>query len=118
MTMISRGAPVFAPIDVRPAAVDTGPDDPNPESGSGDQVGGAVDIIATLRKLLRQRRAKSRPALDRAREAVNRLYPTGVPDQATEPNAKLCRRIAEKLKEAGLSGVSDDTILRAAGRRK
>jgi hypothetical protein len=41
-----------------------------------------------------------------------------VPTEAVEPNAKLCRRVGEKLKHAGLLGVSDDTILRAAGRRK
>jgi hypothetical protein len=40
------------------------------------------------------------------------------PDQATEPNVNLCRRVSAKLNEAKLPNVSDDTILRAAGRRK
>jgi hypothetical protein len=62
-------------------------------------------------------RGKSRPALERARGAIDELYPTGVPEQAVEPNTNLCRRVGEKLKQAGLPGVSDDTILRAAGRR-
>ena len=65
-----------------------------------------------------RRRGKSKPALERARGAINTLYPGGAPGQATEPNANLCRRVSEKLKQAGLPGVSDDTILRAAGRRK
>jgi hypothetical protein len=46
------------------------------------------------------------------------VYPQGVPEQAREPNAILFQRVAAKLKEEGLHDVSDDTILRAAGRRK
>jgi hypothetical protein len=65
-----------------------------------------------------RRRGKSRPALERARGAIKELYPDGVPGQATEPNANLCRRVSAKFKEESLPGVSDDTILRAAGRRK
>jgi 7-cyano-7-deazaguanine synthase in queuosine biosynthesis len=65
-----------------------------------------------------RRRGKSRPALERARGAIKELYPDGVPGQATEPNANLCRRVSAKLQEESLPGVSDDTILRAAGRRK
>jgi 7-cyano-7-deazaguanine synthase in queuosine biosynthesis len=65
-----------------------------------------------------RRRGKSQPALERARGAISELYPSGDPGQAAEPNANLCRRVGEKLKQDGLPGVSDDTILRAAGRRK
>lgn len=61
---------------------------------------------------------KSRPAFERAKHAVGKLYPQGVPDQATEPNKSLCWRVSETLQELGLPSVSDDTILRAAGRRK
>lgn len=61
---------------------------------------------------------KSRPAIDRARRVIEELYPNGAPDQATEPNVSLCRRVSAKLKDAKLPAVSDDTILRAAGRRK
>jgi 7-cyano-7-deazaguanine synthase in queuosine biosynthesis len=63
-------------------------------------------------------RGRSKPALERARGVIKELYPKGVPRQAAEPNTSLCRRVGEKLKQAGLPGVSDDTILRAAGRRK
>jgi hypothetical protein len=65
----------------------------------------------------RPERARRRPALERAQRAINELYPDGVPDQATEPNSKLRYRVTKKLKEASLPAVSDDTILRAAGRR-
>jgi hypothetical protein len=61
---------------------------------------------------------RSRPAFERARSAVEELYPEGVPKPAAEPNAILCRRVGEKLKEQSLPDVSDDTILRAAGRRR
>lgn len=61
---------------------------------------------------------KSRPALNRARRAIVEVYPDGVPDQTTEPNVRLCRRVSDKLKDHRLPEVSDDTILRAAGRRK
>jgi hypothetical protein len=61
---------------------------------------------------------RSQPALSRTKRVVQELYPQGVPDQAALPNANLCRRVGEKLKESGLPEVSDDTILRAAGRRR
>ena len=60
----------------------------------------------------------SQPARERARVAIKELYPDGVPCQSIEPNVYLCRRVSAKLKEAKLPHVSDDTILRAAGRRK
>lgn len=62
--------------------------------------------------------SRSRPARERARQAIKELYPQDVPEPATLPNALLCRRVGEKLKERGLLQVSDDTILRVAGRRK
>jgi hypothetical protein len=64
------------------------------------------------------RRGKSKPTLERARGAIEELYPNGVPLQSAEPNVNLCRRVGEKLKKSGLPNVSNDTILRAAGRRK
>jgi hypothetical protein len=61
---------------------------------------------------------RSQPAFERARRAIEELYPDGVPGQADVPNAILCRRVGVKLKNEGRPNVSDDTILRAAGRRK
>jgi hypothetical protein len=63
-------------------------------------------------------KGRSQPTRERAKAAIDELYPQGVPSQAALPNKKLCRRIGEKLKERGLPHVSDDTILRAAGRCK
>ena len=57
-----------------------------------------------------RRHAKSSPALERARGAIKKLYPQGLPEQTVEPNANLCRRVGENLRQAGLLGLSDDTI--------
>jgi hypothetical protein len=61
---------------------------------------------------------RNRPTLERAQNAINELYPNGVPEQAVLPNLVLCRCVGDKLKKSGLPNVSDDTILRAAGRRR
>jgi hypothetical protein len=62
--------------------------------------------------------SRPQPTLERARRALRELYPKGIPDQATEPNAILCRRVGNWLKDNKMPKVSDATILRAAGRRK
>jgi hypothetical protein len=67
---------------------------------------------------LNERPARRLPSRERARNTLSALYPDGVPDQAAKPNAVLCREVGDKLKAAGLHPVSDDTILRAAGRRR
>jgi hypothetical protein len=63
-------------------------------------------------------RARRSPSRERAEVALRAVYPQGIPDQATEPNVSLCRRVGQHLKESRLPGVSDDTTLRAAGRRR
>jgi hypothetical protein len=65
----------------------------------------------------REARRRSRPALERARSAIRELYPEGLPEPRIEPNPYLCRKVARRLREQGLRNVSEDTILRAAGRR-
>jgi hypothetical protein len=59
-----------------------------------------------------------RPARERARLAIVSLYPKGIPDPATEPNKTLCQKVQRWLKENGMPKAGDDSILRAAGRRK
>ncbi len=54
----------------------------------------------------------------RARRAIEELWPAGVPDQVTLGNAALCKSVADKVNKSKLDEVHDDTILRAAGRRK
>jgi hypothetical protein len=63
-------------------------------------------------------RSKSQPALKAAQEAIKELFPQDPPGQSVLRNKMLCRQVSEKLREKGLPNVSDDTILRAAGRRK
>jgi hypothetical protein len=59
------------------------------------------------------------PALERAREAIDELFPQEkLPKQAVLPNRNLCLRVHQRIADKGLPNVSDDTILRAAGRRK
>ncbi len=62
-------------------------------------------------------KTRRRPTLERAQHAIQSVYPDGVPSQVVEPNATLYRHIGDWLKGNGLPNVSDDTILRAAGRR-
>jgi hypothetical protein len=62
--------------------------------------------------------SRSRPTRERAERALKELYPNGVPPQAVVPNWDLCRKVGEKLRQLGLPDVTDDTIFRAAGRRK
>ena len=61
---------------------------------------------------------RTKPALELARGIIGELYPNGVPQQSLEPNAILCRRVGDRLRAVKQRDVSDDTILRAAGRRK
>jgi hypothetical protein len=61
---------------------------------------------------------RGRPARDRAAQALLDIFKSGLPDQATEPNVELCRKVGNWLKERCLLDVKDDTILRAAGRRR
>jgi hypothetical protein len=62
--------------------------------------------------------SRSRPARERVLLAIAELYPQGVPTQANEPNASLFRRVGRWLRERQLPNASDETILRAAGRRR
>jgi hypothetical protein len=64
------------------------------------------------------KRTRRRPASERAQKVIMELFPDGVPDQATLPNSTLRHRVTKKLKDGNLLAVSDDTILRAAGRRR
>jgi hypothetical protein len=61
---------------------------------------------------------RTRPARDRAKRVLQKLFPEGIPDQSTLPNIYLCRQVADRLKALNEPGVESDSILRAAGRRK
>jgi hypothetical protein len=62
----------------------------------------------------RKRKRRSSPQRDRALREIGKLFPGDVPDQATLSNKCLCKLVNNSLKK---QKVSNDTILRAAGRR-
>jgi hypothetical protein len=64
------------------------------------------------------KRRKSQHLRERARRELEALYPSGVPDAVSLSDQKLCTQVSERLKKAGYEAVSNDTILRAAGRRR
>jgi hypothetical protein len=64
------------------------------------------------------RKSRARPALERATKAIKSIYPNGIPDQSAVPNAILFGKVGTWLKDSGMPDVGNDTILRAAGRRK
>jgi hypothetical protein len=63
-----------------------------------------------------RRRRKSAPV--RALLAINALWPDGVPSEIILLNCTLCNEINAWLKKRSLPEVKDDTILRAAKRRR
>jgi hypothetical protein len=68
-------------------------------------------------------RAATRNKRDRAEQAVRALWPAGVPAPAALPPAVLCKQVSDWLKadckahHLPAVDISDDTILRAAGRK-
>jgi len=65
-----------------------------------------------------ERTPRKQSLRERARRALDKLYPDGVPDQATKSDAELIRAVENQIKKLRQQNVSHDTILRAAGRRK
>jgi hypothetical protein len=63
----------------------------------------------------RQRRPRSQPERNRAKSAVAALYPDGVP--GTVSDVRLCKAVKDWCQKNGQPDISEDTILRAAGRR-
>jgi hypothetical protein len=67
-------------------------------------------------------RRKNSGKLDRAKEAIEALYPRGVPVPSNLPNALLCREVSNwhekdcEKHQLPHFEISDRTILRAAGR--
>jgi hypothetical protein len=66
-----------------------------------------------------------RPKRDQATQAIKDLWPDGAPNQKDLSDGELCEMVSDKIadrrKQQGLKPIaplSDDTILRAAGRRR
>jgi 7-cyano-7-deazaguanine synthase in queuosine biosynthesis len=109
MTVVPGGAPALAIMGKRTDSLQAWIEEIQAEPASaGDRASEPPE----------RPRGKIRPTLERAQGAIKELYPHGVPDQATEPNAILCRKVGSWLKNNNMPDVSDPTILRAARRRK
>jgi hypothetical protein len=67
---------------------------------------------------LQRSKVTRQPGRELARQALASLYPNGVPDAVKLPNNALQKQVGAWLKDQGLRDVGDDTILRAALRRK
>jgi hypothetical protein len=65
-----------------------------------------------------ERTPRKQPLRERAKRALDELYPNGVPDQVSVSDAELFSAVNALIKKRGEKGLSHDTILRAAGRRK
>ena len=79
---------------------------------------GAPQAVGKAARSTERALTKERPAFNRAKRVIDALCPGGTPDQTELPNKQLIALVQDKLKELGLPTVSDDTILRAAGRRR
>src|SRR5262249_43364832 len=64
------------------------------------------------------RRKRAAPQAEFAARALKAIFPNGLPDQATLPNSYLIRQVRDYFKKVGDRSISDDSILRAAGRKK
>jgi hypothetical protein len=100
--------------------------------GAGEVVVRRAAVIRLLRLPQREtaaptppkgmRRSPAQVKREQARRAIEKVYPQGVPDQATVPNLGLIDAIRKQLMADGVitkrHDIGDDTILRAAGRKK
>ena len=66
----------------------------------------------------RERTPRRQPFRERARRALHECYPNGVPDDVSVSDAELVSAVNAQIKKREQKGLSHDTILRAAGRRK
>lgn len=64
-----------------------------------------------------ERRMPQQVKREKARQAIANLYGDSVPDQADLPNKVLCEALRKGDFGARLRRISNDTILRAAGRK-
>jgi hypothetical protein len=119
MTVAPSGTPALAPGELRSDPVERWIEQAEAEQASDPQRG-SVDFSdqAPVQTHEASRLDKAKPVLELARVAIKEVYPNGVPDQTTERNTILCRKIGDWLKNNRKADISNATILRAAGRRK
>jgi hypothetical protein len=79
---------------------------------------------SAVSKPVPSKRGRRNPKRERARRAIDEIFPAGVPDQVMLTDKELFRAVGQHLEKlVGNPGprqvlLSNDTILRAAGRRK
>src|SRR5262245_46929745 len=62
---------------------------------------------------------RTQPQRERVKKVIDAEWPDGAPNQSELRNALLLKRVRDRLKSNGsVESISDDSILRAAGRRK
>jgi hypothetical protein len=77
------------------------------------QLSAAQEPVSATSKITSDKRKKR----VLAKRAIEEIYPQRVPDQSDEPNATLCKKVGNWLKQRKLPDLGDSTILRAAGRK-
>jgi hypothetical protein len=83
-----------------------------------------VSAPAVVARTPGKRAERRRNQRTRARMAIDAVLPEGVPDQSILGNGPLCTKVQEWLKRDAVQRnvphvpISDDTILRAAGRQR
>jgi len=101
----------------------------NEEGGYGHGVNGIIEFnaedlhywlsAAASTEEAPSTKKRARPQRERAKEAIDALWPDGVPPQNKLPNALLFKRVNDHLKKNGSpESISDESILRAAGRKQ
>jgi hypothetical protein len=79
--------------------------------------------VASIHPAKSNKRSRATPKQERAQQAIRALYNGNVPPMKILPNSSLCGDVNNWLKKdceqrrVPLSNISDDTILRAAGRK-
>jgi hypothetical protein len=102
---------------------------PSVEGGYGHGVNGIIEFnaedlhywlsAAPSTEEAPSAKKRSRPQRERAKAVIDTLWPDGVPPQNELRNASLLKRVNNHLKKIGSpESISDDTILRAAGRKR
>jgi len=86
-------------------------------SVTGDGNGPPTDTPAARPTQLGERTPRKQPLRERARRALDELYPNGVPDPISKSNAELVSAVDAQIKKSGQQNDSRETILRAAGRK-
>jgi hypothetical protein len=102
---------------------------PSEDGGYGHGVNGIIafnaedlrywlDAAPSIKKATSTKK-RAQPQRERVKKVIDAEWPDGVPDQSELRNAFLLKRVRDRLKSKGSpEPISDDSILRAAGRKQ